>query len=266
MRQARTLTTRGNVKRTYNIDRVAHRVDIADLPAALEGLRIVHFGDLHAPKPEPFLRQVNGMMRDARPDLLVTSGDMVDISHWYSVARRQMPVLLEGIRPRLGFFATLGNHDRAGLVPILQSTGAQVLLNRWVQIPVDGEILNIGGVYTHWLRDYPDRFQQFALTVPQTGTNILLSHLPSAIWTFKGKVDLIMAGHTHAGQWRFGRFGCLWTHDDLPRHMAGGLHEVESTHLFITAGLGESGPIPVRFRCPPEIAVLTLHRACRHGC
>jgi predicted MPP superfamily phosphohydrolase len=249
------------VKKTYRIDLAEHRVDIPNLPAGLEGLRIVHFGDLHAPKPIPFLQQVNRMLREAQPDLLVTTGDILDTPHWLSMARRQLPVLLEGLRPPLGFFATLGNHDRSWIIPLLQEFGATVLVNRWQQISRDGAVLNIGGLYYRKYRDYQATCQRFAMTVPQNGPVILLSHLPSAIWPFsKTRVNLVLAGHTHAGQWRFGRLGCLWTHDDLPRRMAGGLHKVESTYLFVTAGLGESGPIPLRFRCPPEVAVLTLHR------
>ena len=255
------------MKKTYRIDLVEHRVDIPDLPAGLEGLRIVHFGDLHAPKPIPFLQQVNRMLREAQPDLLVTTGDILDTPHWLSLARLQLPVLLDGLRPPLGFFATLGNHDRSCIIPILQEFGATVLLNRWQKVSRNGAALNIGGVYSRLNRDYRTTCLRVAATVPQDGPTILLSHLPSAIWSFsKTRVNLVLAGHTHAGQWRFGPLGCLWTHDDLPRRMAGGLHKIESTHLFVTAGLGESGPIPVRFNCPPEIAVLTLGRTCAHGC
>lgn len=249
------------MKKTYRIDLAERRVDIPDLPAGLEGLRIAHFGDLHAPKSIPFLRQVNQMLREAQPDLLVTTGDILDIPHWLSLARSQLLALLEGVRPPLGFFAVLGNHDRPRIIPILQEFGATVLINRWHQVSRNGATLNIGGVYSRRFRDYHLECERLAATLPQSGPVILLSHLPSAIWPFaRTRANLVLAGHTHAGQWRFGRLGCLWTHDDLPRHMAGGLHKVEETHLFVTAGLGESGPIPIRFGCPPEVAVLTLHR------
>jgi hypothetical protein len=109
--------------------------------------------------------------------------------------------------------------------------------------------------------------QQVARAIPAQGPTILLSHLPSAIWTFSDeRVSLVLSGHTHGGQWRFPLVGCLWTHDKIPTRMAYGLHKVGPTQLYVTSGLGESGPIPVRLRCPPEIAVLTLHRACKGGC
>lgn len=256
------------VDKTYNIERVEHRVDIPDLPAGLEGMRIVQFGDLHAPKPLPFIRQVNAMLRQAEPDMLVTTGDILDHAHWLSAARRQLPALLEGLRPPMGFFACLGNHDRMGIIPILREWGARVLINRWVEIEHAGATLHIGGIYARRLQGFPAAIRQVAAAMPERrGPMILLSHLPSAIWTFSGKqVDLVLSGHTHAGQWRFPWVGPLWAHDEIPLRLIYGLQKVGPTQLHVTAGLGESGPIPVRFRCPPEIVVLTLHRGCKEGC
>lgn len=250
------------MKKTYRINLVEHRVEVPNLPANLEGLRIAHFSDLHGPKLFEFLRQVNRLLRSARVDLLVTTGDLLDHGHWLSAAWRQLPVLLDGVKAPLGFFGVLGNHDRAEIIPLLQSVGVTVLVNRWTEVRVGASRLNIGGVYAGKLRGFPEVLRRFVDAAPQDGLTIALSHLPSAVWACsKAKVNLVLAGHTHAGQWRFGRLGCLWTHDDLPRHMAGGLHKVQDTYLYVTAGLGESGPIPVRLFCPPEVAVLTLHRA-----
>lgn len=255
------------MKKTYKIDVAEHRVDVPDLPAALEGLRIVQFSDLHGPKSIAFIRQVNGLLRQAAGDLLVCTGDVLDSPHWLSAAWRQLPVLLEGLKPALGFYVCLGNHDRARIIPVLQALGARVLINRWETVSVNGAVLNIGGVYSRFLRDQAAAQQRVARAMPPQGTTILLSHLPSAIWTFTSpRVSLVLAGHTHGGQWRFPVLGCVWAHDDIPTHMAYGLSKVGPTWLHVTAGLGESGPFPVRFRCRPEIAILTLRRACAHGC
>jgi predicted MPP superfamily phosphohydrolase len=252
--------------KTYKIDRVEHRVDIPDLPADLEGLRIVQFGDLHAPKSLAFIRQVNVMLRQAQPDLLVSTGDVLDHAHWLSAARRQLPMLLEGLRPPLDFYACLGNHDRLAIIPLLRDLGARVLINRWTEIRRGEAVLNIGGIYARRLKGLPAAMQQMARTIPAEGPTILLSHVPSAIWTFSSeRISLVLSGHTHGGQWRFPWIGPLWTHDKIPLRMIYGLQKVGPTQLYVTSGLGESGPIPVRFRCPPEIAVLTLRKAHKDG-
>jgi len=227
----------------------------------------VHIGDLHVPKPIEFLRQVNAMLRQARPDLLVSTGDLVDHPHWVSAARRQLPVLLEGLAPPLGIYGVLGNHDNPAIGEYQQSIGINILHNRCVRISRHDDSINLFGICMRRLGKFSAGIKQIAPLLPRSGPTIVLSHLPSTIWHLPPeRVSLLLSGHTHAGQWRFGRFGCVWTHDDLPRHMAWGLHKVGPSWLYVTAGLGESGPIPVRFQCPPEIAVLTLRRACRNGC
>lgn len=255
------------MRKTYYISIAEHPVDIVDLPAGLEGLRVAHIGDLHLPKPVAFLSQVNALLHQIQPDLLVSTGDLVDIPHWLSVGRRYLPILLDGLRPPLGIYGTLGNHDRLALGRVQQSLGINLLLNRCVQVARNGHTLNLCGIYTRYARSNPAAARQFAPCLPEAGPTIVMAHLPSTIWHLPlERVSLLLAGHTHAGQWRFGKLGCIWTHDDLPRHMAWGLHKVGPAYLYVTAGLGESGPIPIRFNCPPEIAVLTLRRVCRGGC
>lgn len=255
------------MKKTYNISIAQHDVRIEDLPAGLEGLRIVQVGDLHAPKPPAFIQQVNRHIRELQPDLLVSTGDLLDHPHWLSVARRQLPALLEGIAPPLGIYGTLGNHDKMALAAYQQSIGIDLLLNRCVQVRRDGATLNLAGLHPRKSEFIREAARRLEPQLPESGPTIVLSHLPSGIWHLPAtRVSLLLAGHTHAGQWRFWKWGCIWTHDDLPRHMAWGLHKVGPSWLHVTAGLGESGPIPVRFRCPPEIAVLTLRRACKDGC
>ena len=70
-------------------------------------------------------------------------------------------------------------------------------------------------------------------------------------------VALTVAGHTHGGQVRIPFYGPIRTLSRLPRRMAYGLHEHEGRHLYVSGGVGVSN-VPVRFACPPEIAILTL--------
>lgn len=252
--------------RTYPVSIAEHCVDIADLPAGLDGLRVAHIGDLHIPKPIAFLQQVNALLHQIQPDLLVSTGDLVDHPHWMSATRRMLPVLFDGLRPQMGIYGTLGNHDSPEVGQYLESIGMQMLLNRCVQVSRNGHTLNLCGIYGKRRVKPAGIAGCAAALLPPTGPTIVLAHYPSMIWHVpQERVNLMLSGHTHAGQWRFGRLGCVWTHDDLPRHMAWGLHKVGPSYLYVTAGLGESGPIPVRFNCPPEIAVLTLRRAHRTG-
>ena len=73
--------------------------------------------------------------------------------------------------------------------------------------------------------------------------------------------DLVCSGHAHGGIIRLPFTDGLFSHDlDLfPSHTAG-LYEENGACLFVTRGLGNSGP-SFRVFNRPEVAVLTLHRA-----
>jgi predicted MPP superfamily phosphohydrolase len=72
---------------------------------------------------------------------------------------------------------------------------------------------------------------------------------------------LLLAGHTHGGQIRLPGVGALVTNDTLPRALAQGLHAVGGNWMHVTRGVGVSGPLRWRFRCPPEIAQVDIEPA-----
>jgi len=235
---------------------------IEALPAGLEGLRLAHISDLHAPKGLAFVAEVNRRLRAARADLVAITGDMVHRPHWISAAARELPPLLAGVKPPLGTFAVLGNHEGSKIAALLESLGVVVLQNQCATLQHGGARFHLAGISFRERAELPRAVGTVAGILDRRRPTIALAHLPSTVFALPdGCVDLLLCGHTHGGQWRFGRLGCLWTNDQLPRDLAFGLNKVGGTYLHVTAGLGESGPIPIRIGCPPEVAVLVLRRA-----
>ena len=73
------------------------------------------------------------------------------------------------------------------------------------------------------------------------------------------RYDVVLAGHTHGGQVRLPRFGALVTNCDLDRSRARGLSRWGAhTLLNVSAGLGTSPYLPLRFCCRPEATLITL--------
>jgi predicted MPP superfamily phosphohydrolase len=71
----------------------------------------------------------------------------------------------------------------------------------------------------------------------------------------------VLAGHTHGGQVRVPGVGALVTNCDLERSRARGLSPLTPAGggwLHVSAGLGASPYLPVRFACRPEATVLEL--------
>lgn len=86
-----------------------------------------------------------------------------------------------------------------------------------------------------------------------------LTHSPDSIsrWMLAG-FDLVLAGHTHAGQVRLPGIGALVTNSDLPSALAGGLHRIGAGWLHVSPGLGTGRFAPIRFNCRPEVTLLEI--------
>jgi len=110
--------------------------------------------------------------------------------------------------------------------------------------------------------------------VPKEAFKILLAHSPSiARKAIDAGIDLVLCGHTHGGQFRLPRIGAIYVRTGFRRSISAGLYEGETlwqavgrspeqaayTKIYVSRGIGTSH-FPLRFLCPPEIAVLRLRR------
>ncbi len=85
----------------------------------------------------------------------------------------------------------------------------------------------------------------------------MLTHNPDVFPDIPSRVSLTLAGHTHGGQVNFPFVGRPVVPSKFGQRYATGHITENERHLFVTNGIGTS-IIPVRFRVPPEIVVLTL--------
>ena len=88
-----------------------------------------------------------------------------------------------------------------------------------------------------------------------------LSHEPDGIRHLdpRLRVDVMLAGHTHGGQIVLPGYGAPLTMSrTCGRRSANGWVTNPRAPLYVTRGLGEQLPLPVRINCPPEIVVLRL--------
>ncbi len=74
--------------------------------------------------------------------------------------------------------------------------------------------------------------------------------------------DVLFAGHTHGGQVCVPFYGALVTNCDLPTRQASGLSawttDGRTVPLEVSAGIGTSPKVPIRFACRPEAVVLDV--------
>lgn len=240
-----------------------HRIASRRWPSGWPSLRIAVLSDIHAAWPHTGAARIGRIVERIlaeRPDLVLLPGDFVSTR-----ARFQRPIppaaIAEALAPlaRHPVVATLGNHDREHggreIAAALRSVGIVVLYDAWAPMPWgDGTVQLVGIPYLGDGRF--DTRKGLAGLDPAVPT-IVTSHTPDTFPHLSRDVLLTVAGHTHGGQVKLPGLPPPVTFSRLPRHMAKGLHRDGERFLYVSAGVGMSGP-PVRFGVPPEIAVLTV--------
>lgn len=229
------------------------------IPEDVGRLRIVHISDVHVGLivREKRLTRILEEVRKAEPDVLVSTGDLVD-GQIDNI--RGLSGLFKEIRPKYGKFAVTGNHEfYAGVEQALNFTemaGFRVL--RGEGITVAG-IINIAGVddpagwrYGLYI-DVPEKELIFSL--PRDKFTILLKHRPTIDNDAFGFFDLQLSGHAHKGQiFPFSIITGLYYRNTTH---AGKLRLIDDSYLYVSKGAGTWGP-PIRFLSPPEVAVIDL--------
>lgn len=239
--------------------RVRHEdLSLPNLPRNFHNLRILFMSDLHIGGMEELPDIISEKIRDIEVDLCLLGGD-----YRFSFTHPDVPFLdglgkvLSNIRASMGIYGVMGNHDDPDAIPAIERLGLRLLLNTSVPFERDGQTIHIVGVddtYFYRKHDVKKAFQR----VPKGTFSLCLSHTPDVYEEAEERgADLYLCGHTHHGQIRFPWLGALITFSSAPRSFSQGLWKHKNMTGYTGPGAGSSAPT-VRFRCPPEILVLTL--------
>jgi len=228
------------------------------LPAAFDGLQILHLSDLHITRWNWRLEQWRATLAALRPHMLVITGDLGHRSWLWRTSLASVQRLLDPVHPPLGGYFILGNHDSIKLGPAFAATGRTLLENTAVVLEKMGQRLAVVGINQHRRidTDIPTAMQGVA----PTDFKLLLLHYPDLIHqAMAAGADVCLAGHTHGGQicWPDGQ--PIIRHDTLAQDMCTGVHQINGTWMVVNRGIGVAG-LRVRVFCPPHAIMLTLRR------
>jgi hypothetical protein len=223
-------------------------------------VRIVQVSDVHLGLlvGKRRLGAILERVREARPDLLVATGDMLD-----AVGDHLEPLatMWRDVAPPLGKYAVTGNHEYytgiPGALAFLKGAGFRVLRDEALVIPGVANIIGMEYRAPGGLAGSPARFRPLAELVREGDPylfTLLLNHLPSGFEEAAAPlgVGLQLSGHTHDGQ----MFPFRWLVRLSFRHIAG-LYRHGDSLLYVSRGTGTWGP-PLRFLAPPEVTVFEL--------
>lgn len=233
------------------------------LPPGTDDFRILLISDLHIGPAlnQRQLRRVINLADEAKPDLILSAGDLVDGK---ASRERDLARQLAEITAPHGKIACVGNHDvytgvaaardlhnLAGFT-LLEDTGVWATDWLWVAAPVDPHYYYSDQAVSK----QPPPAEALLPTTPANPFAILLKHRPAPESKNQAVFDLQLSGHTHGGQ--IFPFNILvnWHHS----WKSGRLHQLPAGTLFyISRGTGVWGP-PFRLFAPPEMTVITLKR------
>jgi predicted MPP superfamily phosphohydrolase len=228
------------------------------LPPAFEGFRILHLSDLHLDMDPKITTALAEAVQPLEYDLCVITGDYRGETFGpFDNAMQETRQIIKVLKQPC--YGILGNHDFLGMAPILESMGLRMLLNEHVRINRDGGEIYLAGIDDPHYYETEDLEQALA-GIPQGATTILLSHTAE---TYRKAlacgIDLMLSGHTHAGQICLPGGWAPLRNAQHPRAMDHGSWSYHELQGYTSAGVGCS-MVPVRFFCPPEIVIHTLRR------
>jgi predicted MPP superfamily phosphohydrolase len=261
------------------------------VPESLEGLTILHISDLHARRKRTMsfgLRRAAAALAATPVDLVVLTGDYMDRPGDEPGAMAALGILSESWRPRYGAYGIFGNHDSW----MFRKQAAALGGIKWLgngetsAIPIPGAPLTLlgfnepedvlGTVLEVESAKAPKRQSAKAELSPGSSSgdlelgrsgdfSIALAHYPSEIYTAADLgIPIVLAGHTHGGQWRLSASMAPHTSTDLPPHLASGMLRFRGALCAISRGLGYAA-VEFRFNCPPQIPLYTLKRGALPG-
>jgi uncharacterized protein len=269
-------------------------IPVANLPPALEGLRITQLSDIHigAYMPARQVRRAVGMANELSGDLTVVTGDFIT---GRSDPLEDCIAELSKLRAPLGVWGCNGNHEiyaraETKSAELFQKYGMKLLRQENTALRWNGGAFNLIGVDHQRQRDIEGggapMLAGIEPLVRRDIPNILLSHNPNSFpRAAELGIELSLAGHTHGGQVRVEILDHEWSPAEfLTPYIAGlysrpllsgsknvsdnGLQSSRPTSsprpsassVYVNRGLGTIGA-PVRLGVPPEITLITLKRA-----
>lgn len=256
----------------FNID--VSKYEISSLKIK-EDIKIVQLSDLHSRKFGKNNEKLIIRIKEAKPDVIVCTGDMVNAK---TNDLKELEVFIGQLIAIAKVYYVMGNREfkyskeeYVALKTMLDNMGVIVLENEKSYLK---ENIAISGInyenrdtneyYTKYKDNYleKEKINKAENVLPKIDSkdfNILLVHSPNAFEKYADlKFDLVLAGHLHGGVVRIPFLGGLLSPSIsfFPKYDAGMFLEKEST-MCVSRGLGY-GSLPFRILNNPEIVTLDI--------
>ena len=246
-----------------------YTVSSSKLPQSFDGYRIAHVSDLHNAEMGKDNETLLTMLRDADPDIIAITGDLIDSRN------TDIEVALQFVREAVKIapcYYVTGNHEArvseyGELKAGMEAAGVTVLEDVRTEISMEGETITLIGVNDpSYQTDYLFGDSETVMNTKleelhseKDGFTVLLSHRPELFDTYANhNIDVVLSGHAHGGQFRLPFIGGLVAPNQglFPEYDAG-IYTEGNTNMLISRGVGNS-ILPFRINNRPEVILIEL--------
>lgn len=227
------------------------------LPSNFNGLKIIHFSDIHFGKTTNEL-EVEKVVKEinlTNPDIVIFSGDLFDSS--INISDKNIDFLkrtLSQITAKQKKYAIKGDSDYQDIESyetIMKEAGFKILNNQNDLIFFDGTSpIQIAGVPS-LQKEEINLDNIFKTDVTNVAYKILIAHEPIIINEIKEDVDLILSGHSLGGLINIPGIGPILT-KDYTENFQKDFYTKNKTTMIVSTGIGTEN-IRFRFNNPPSI-------------
>lgn len=267
---SRYISTTGLIIKEY-------KVESDDLPISFDGLKIIHFTDVHYGRTinklelDNLVTEINAL----KPDLIFFTGDLIDRDiKVTSKVKDDVTNALSKLTPVSGKYAISGNHDFSlkKYDDIIKDSGFINLDNTYTTVySHKHDTIFIAGLESE-IKGHPDlkditTYLDSNNVMDENGNpiivndipsyKILLLHTPDTFDKVKdNNFNLVLAGHSHNGQVRLPFFGAVITPLGSKKYYEE-YYNINTTDFYISSGLGTS-TINLRFFNKPSFSFYRL--------
>ena len=245
------------------LQRTDYTVASERLPREFDGFVIAQVADLHNAEYDEGNQKLLSMLKDAKPDIIVLTGDTIDAQ------TPNVPIVLEFLEKAVQiapcYFVT-GNHECAlnrmeyyEIEAQIREIGVEILRAEAVKLERGDASITLLGVDDENFEGTLHSSEQLRELAGTDGYTILLSHRPEYFWRYaEAQIDLTFSGHAHGGQARLPLIGGLYAPGQgvLPEYDCG-VYTYQNSSMVVSRGIGQCS-FPLRFNNRPELVIVTL--------
>jgi len=227
---------------------------------------ICHVSDVHLTKYNKHLKQMLVDIKQAKPDFIFFTGDLIDRR---KPNEQECIDFLNDLTHIAPVYFINGNHEilykNKEFLEYINKTNVIYLNNEKQTLKNNLNIIGLNDVYCVSKKDKKAQKefvkQQLDLLIDNTKKNLLLLHQPQFFDIVKDyNIEYVFSGHAHGGQVRLPIIGGLYAPGQsiLPKYDAGWFKD-NDTEMIISRGIG-SAVFPLRIFNKPEVIFIQFKK------